>query len=308
MKAIYSYLLLFAFSMVMPTAFASINQVKVGESEISLEYQGQFSLEQKQMLSQWVEEMASAVASIYGEYPLERSRIKLIRSYSWREPVPWGEVERWRGSRVVLHVNPNFSYQRIRSDWTAAHELSHLLLPYVGSKNSWFSEGLASYYQNISRGKVGLLSPQETFQKLFHGFRRGERNAQRRPIRLSEASSQGGNNMRVYWSGAAYFFSVDLKLRQSSKGKQSLSSVLKEYKNCCLPNHRVTQLWRVIDRLDDLSGTNVFSEEYDKIIQSKQFPNYREIFAELGVSTGWGGVSFESNKAKEKLRNQFLQL
>ncbi|NVJ64885.1 MAG: hypothetical protein HWE16_00230 [Gammaproteobacteria bacterium] len=287
---------------------ATINSSNtIGNSQIQLEFEGRFSDAQKQELSDWVEEMALAVANVYGEFPLDKARVKLVRSYSWREPVPWGEVKRRRGSKVVLHVNPDFSYAKLRADWTAAHEMSHLFLPYVGSDNKWFSEGLASYYQNIARGSVGLLTERETFQKLFHGFRRGERNAQRRPVRLSDASSSRGNNMRVYWSGAAYFFNVDVKLRQESNGKQSLATVLKQYKNCCLPNHSVTALWRVIDRLDRLSGTEIFTDEYQKIISSKQFPDYAETFQQLGITTGWGGIDFDSDLKKRRLRQSLLQ-
>ncbi len=307
-KILFIFLLLWLLIQSEATNADSDSLIDIGESQIHLSYQGKFSHKQKLMLNGWIEEMAQAVATIYGEFPLDKAKVKLVRSYSWREPVPWGEVVRWNSSQIVLHVNPSFSYQRIRADWTAVHELSHLLLPYVGSKNSWFSEGLASYYQNIARGKVGLLSERETFQKLFHGFRRGERNAQRRPIKLSEASSRRGNNMRVYWSGAAYFLNVDLKLRQESNGQQSLASVLKQYKKCCLPNHSVTAVWKVIDRLDDLSGSRIFSREYEKIINSKRFPDYEKSFEQLGIKTGWGGISFERDEKKAKFRRQFFEI
>ena len=281
--------------------------LKIPGSRMEVVFEGAFNQQQKQKLLPWIEEMAGAVSSIYGEFPLKRSRIKIVRSYSWREPVPWGEIQRWNESQILLHVNPSFDYQRIREDWTAVHEMSHLLLPYAGSSNSWFSEGLASYYQNVARGNAGLLSEKEAWQKLFLGFRRGERSAQRSPVALSQASRERGGNMRIYWSGAAYFLNVDLALRLASGGKKTLPIVLRQYKNCCLPNHQPTSVRRIIRKLDQLSETTLFNENFQNIIHSNKFPDYRSAFEQLGIKLGWGGVSFEKNKTKTQLRQQILK-
>ena len=58
-------------------------------------------------------------------------------------------------------VNPESSMQEITNDWTAFHELSHLLIPYRGHGDLWFSEGLATYYQNIIQARAGVLSEAE---------------------------------------------------------------------------------------------------------------------------------------------------
>lgn len=286
------------------TVKAEILQIK--NSSLKVNFEGAFNEQQKQKILPWINEMANAVSSVYGEFPLNQATIKIIRSYSWREPVPWGEVDRANTSQIILHVNPNFNIKTIRADWTAAHEMSHLFLPYVGSRNSWFSEGLASYYQNITRGSVGLLSERQTWQKLYHGFRRGHRNALRKPMSLARADRQRGNNMRIYWSGAAYFLQVDLALRKESKGNASLAKILKLYKDCCLPNHNVTSVHKVIEQLDKLAGSDVFYSHYQQIINSKEFPDYQKSFKELGIKTGWGGVSFEKDQNKQLLRSQIL--
>ena len=44
------------------------------------------------------------------------------------------------------------------NDWTAAHELSHLLLPYLGRDNSWYAEGFASFMQYQILHAMNLLS------------------------------------------------------------------------------------------------------------------------------------------------------
>ena len=61
--------------------------------------------------------------------------------------------------------------------WTGYHELAHLLIPYQGWGGAWFSEGLASYYQNILQARVGILTEQQMWQKLYEGFQRGRGDA-----------------------------------------------------------------------------------------------------------------------------------
>ncbi|WP_251358829.1 hypothetical protein [Kangiella sp. TOML190] len=301
-----TFLLIGLLSLLIPNLIRA-ESLRVKNSRLEVSFSGSFNQEQRQMLLGWIKEMATSVTDIYGEFPLDRAKVKLVRSYSWREPVPWGEVQRWQQSQVVLHVNPEFGYQRVRGDWTAVHEMSHLLLPYAGERGRWLSEGLASYYQNIARGNSGLLSEKETWQKLFHGFRRGERSSKRYPQPLSKVTRRRGSTMRIYWSGAAYFLKVDLALRQASNGNQSLPTVLKQYKDCCLPNHRPTSALSIVSKLDELSGTGIFSKEYEQIIHSKVFPDYRSAFEDLGIKLGWGGVSFTVDPTKEQLRRAIVK-
>lgn len=287
--------------------YAKDSLIPIAGGELRISYSGEFSRAEKDKVERWMAEMTDAVETIYGQFPLRNPHVRITRSYSWRGPVPWGQINRPANSRVDLHLNPSFSYQTIRDDWTAVHELSHLLLPYAGSRGSWFSEGLASYYQNIARGNAGLLSEQQTWQKLYEGFRRGERNTHRRQMPLYEAAeNRYGNTMRIYWTGAVYFLLVDIELRERSQGRQSLATVLAQYRDCCLPNHSVMPVTRIIAMLDRLSKTDVFSKHYRFIIDSKDFPDYQEAFSKLGIETLWGNVRFSKDLTKQRLRRQIV--
>ena len=60
------------------------------------------------------------------------------------EPVPFGRVIRDGGETIELFVNPDQPMSSFYEDWTATHELSHMLLPYVARRDAWLSEGFAS--------------------------------------------------------------------------------------------------------------------------------------------------------------------
>ena len=63
-------------------------------------------------------------------------------------------------------MDPDRPLDDLRTDWTATHEFSHLLLPYVSRRDRWLSEGLASYYQNVLRARDGRLSETDAWRKL----------------------------------------------------------------------------------------------------------------------------------------------
>ena len=116
-----------------------------------------------------------------------------------------GEVD-----RVEFFVTAEASAERLRQAWTGYHELAHLLIPYRGWGDAWFSEGLASYYQNLMQARAGVLSENEMWQRLYDGFRRGlaEREFDGRPPGISwrlipacACSPAGTRRSTAHWSG-----------------------------------------------------------------------------------------------------------
>ena len=73
----------------------------------------------------------------------------------------------------MLTVDTSHDLDAFLDSWTASHELSHLLLPYISRREAWLGEGFASYYQNVLRARAGMLSQREAWQKLHAGFERG---------------------------------------------------------------------------------------------------------------------------------------
>ena len=115
--------------------------------------------------------------------------------------MPWGHIERGQPTNVSLVINPSLGYEKLLNDWTLFHEFSHLLLPYHGYGNVWFSEGLATYYQNIIQMRSGLLDEKVMWNKIAAGFERGRKEQRWNQINLTEVSDNLRENrqyMRVH--------------------------------------------------------------------------------------------------------------
>lgn len=283
-----------------------ITEIRSGDSTINVYFESRLTAQQQQKLLIWLDETAKTISTLYGEFPVKQSHVHIYSSFRSGEPVPWGEVWKNDEYRINFHVNPDFSLQDFLDDWTATHEFSHLFHPYPGRGNAWFGEGLASYYQNILKARYGSLTEQEALQKLYNGFRRGENNQAKTGLTLKQASAamrQNRSYMHVYWGGAAYFLNVDVRLRQSSYAKKSLDTTWLAFKNCCLRVESNWSLPKLISKLDELSNSNIFTTEYQKIINQRTFPGFRQSFKQLGIDVHNNQLSLSSDLTKQTLRH-----
>ncbi|MFQ5609571.1 MAG: hypothetical protein ACE5F8_04800, partial [Woeseiaceae bacterium] len=121
----------------------------------------------------WVTSAASNVNLAYGRFPNPSPNIILLPvGDGWNRDtaVHFGRVVRDGGETVELLINENRPVREYYESWTATHEFSHLMLPYVNRRHRWVSEGFASYYQNILLARAGEYSQQLAWQKLWEGL------------------------------------------------------------------------------------------------------------------------------------------
>ena len=290
------------------TAFGSLElaEIRVAGARIRVAtLPGDPPADRAQLL-RWIQANARAVAAVHGRFPVPHAQVLVVPIGRGGEPVPWAQVNRGGGSGVHFFVNQTFPGDAFLADWTAAHELAHLLLPFVRRSDAWLSEGFASYYQNVARPRVGLLDAGTAWQKLYAGFRRGEAS---RPMTLREASGEmrrRGAYMRVYWSGAAIALIADVRLRLRSGGTESLDTVLGRLADCCLPSSRRWDGPELLARLDTLGGNGIFMAEYDRWIDSRQFPDYRAAFETLGIETLGDELRYTPDQGARALRDAIM--
>ncbi len=279
-----------------------VQQVPVGETVLRLAALGGLDNRQQARFANWIQENAAAVASIYGQFPRQTPQILIVPVGDRKQPVLWAHVVRGGGVAAEFFVDETDSLDTLRDDWTAIHELSHLLLPYVSRSDRWLSEGLASYYQNLLRARDGRLSEQQAWQKLHSGFERG-RSATYDGSLAAASRSGWDSTMRVYWSGAAFMLLADTELRLLSDGRQSLDTTLAGLHACCLNSNRTWQGKELVEELDRVSGTTVFSSLYREHIMSEEFPDLSQTFEQLGLvlesetlelnpNAPWGRIRF----------------
>src|SRR5262245_35074567 len=96
----------------------------------------------------WLTRAATAVTTLYGRFPVETVQIVVVPGARGNEPVPWAYVLRGGMPAAYFFINQRKPLSEFLADWTAVHELSHLLLPYVRPEDAWLSEGAATYYEN----------------------------------------------------------------------------------------------------------------------------------------------------------------
>ena len=260
-----------------------------------------------ELMQSWILDSAQMIADLYGRFPVAQAQILVAPGARGNEPAPWAYVVRGGYPAAHFFINQRRSVSEFFADWTAVHELSHLFLPYVNSDDIWLSEGVATYYQNVLRARAARMSALDAWQRLHAGFARGTQTGQGMTLaQATESMYREGTYMRVYWEGAALLLIADVRLRQITAGKQSLDSVLGALNDCCGMTDRAWSARELCDRLDALSGTQVFSELYDQHVSSSAFPDLTQTYRALGITSSSGSVVFTSEPGGRQLRDAIM--
>jgi hypothetical protein len=170
-------------------------------STLTVRISEEFSPDMQESLEQWTSSISKSLLQVYGRWPRKQWEISVSPiSASHTDPIPWAQVKRGDPDRVEFFTSTATTTADLVGAWTSYHELSHLLIPYRGWGDIWFSEGLASYYQNILQARMGLLSEQQMWQKLHDGFVRGQNQSELEHFNLQTISArmrENGAYMRV---------------------------------------------------------------------------------------------------------------
>ena len=247
----------------------------------------------------WVHDTAGNVSLAYGRFPSPSPHVVVlpVGRGGWQSdsPVPFGRVLRDGGETVELFVDERRPIEDFYDDWTATHEFSHLMLPFVRSGHRWISEGFAQYYQNVLLTRAGQYDEQRAWQKLYDGFERG-RNS-RPELSPNEAARQGvgAATMKIYWSGAIIALMADVELRKRSSGRESLDSALGQLQHCCLPSARSWSGTELFEALDGFVDYPVFMPLYRKYADESGFPGFEAILESLGVTVRNGTVRLSND-------------
>ncbi|MBT8099146.1 MAG: hypothetical protein KJO82_05320 [Gammaproteobacteria bacterium] len=258
-----------------------------------------------QELIEWVRTAASHVALAYGEFPNESPSVLLLptaNASSRNSAVRFGRVVRDGGESIELFVNPNVAMDEFYDDWTATHEFSHLLMPYLSPRHRWISEGFAQYYQNVLLSRAGQYSPERAWQEIVEGLDRGRNSSPNLSPNEASSGNWRASTMKVYWSGAALLLLADIELRQRSNGSESLDTVLKKLKACCLPAADMWNGIRLLETLDSFVDEPVFMPLYHEHANAAGFPDTDGALRRLGVIRENGAVRLKDDAELASLR------
>ncbi len=270
----------------MANADGHYDELSISGGVMLIDWRGGFSNDQRAKLRAWLEAVGGAVMLLHGALPRERIRIELTDYRGTGSPVPFARIRRTEPQGVEFFIDPTQPLDAFVTDWTAYHELSHLFIPYPGDADVWFSEGMASYYQNVLQYRAGLLTEREAWQKLYEGFERGRSDDRHDHLTLAQLTPRMYRKrafMRVYWSGALYFLEADIKLRELGDGRTSLDSILREFGACCLESRRRWTGPEIAAEFDRIAGADVFLPLYRRYEASTAIPDFRPHLAAAGV-------------------------
>jgi hypothetical protein len=283
-----------------------VRAIELGPSRLEVAVLDADGAPDRDVLMAWITDAALRVMSVYGTFPVPRLQV-VVTPVAPRppkdldrdaDPVPFGRVLRDGGDAVQLFVRRTASPAALARDWTATHEFSHLLLPYVDRSDGWLAEGLATYYQNVLLARSGVYSAREAWQRLVDGFARGRRDDY--VDTLTESIARRGPNhlMRMYWSGAAIALLADVALRESGS---SLDAVLAGLRTE-LPSDQAWSAERVIARLDASGGDGRLEALRRRSLETPAFPDVEATLAALGVLGSAGEVLLDESAPLASVR------
>ena len=234
-------------------------------------WEDKFSRLEKQQLTDWITHTEQGIIKLFGSLPYSY-RVHFHRMAQGREPVPWAHTDKHNGRAVHFHVNTAYSWDAFNKDWTAPHELSHLMFPYLGRENMWFSEGIASYLQYQIMFANNIVTWKKATNKLQERFGAAAKNKHYDDmsiVQLTKIVFETGAFVRLYWGGAAYFLNVDKKLHNQKQLR--LNDVIKKYLECCVfQRHHSAQA--MMEKFNALSDSTIFTDTYSETVMQDGFP------------------------------------
>jgi len=282
-------------------------EIRVGDARLRLAVLDGTPAADVEQIEAWILDSAQMVANLYGRFPQSQAQILVAPGARGNEPTPWAYVVRGGSPAAHFFINQRRPIKEFFEDWTAVHELSHLLLPYVNPDDIWLSEGVATYYQTVLRARGGRTSALEAWQRLHAGFVRGMQSAHGMTLaQATENMYRDDTYMRVYWEGAAMLLIADVRLRQMTAGRQSLDTALAALNDCCWVTDRAWSARELLDKLDEATGTRIFGEIYDQHVASRNFPDLSQTYRALGIAMDAGGIKFSTEDREIQLRDAIM--
>ena len=246
--------------------------IEADEAKTRWHYVDKFSAAEKHMLNGWISQVQLGLDRLFDTVP-KNYTVELHRRSSTQSPVPWAHTSKGWRRKAHLYVDTRFNSLEFSRDWTASHELSHLLFPYLGDQGRWFAEGLASYLQYPIMYASEVLTWPEVSARVAERLQRVKRSRIDPDLSVLEHNrylSRYGDFPRLYWGGASYFGLVDKTLAEQKQIR--LFEVIAAYADCCT-KQRIRSYQQMITLFDEISGSHVFTEVYQQTMLQPGTPN-----------------------------------
>ena len=219
-------------------------------------WEDSFSKAEQEMLRVWIEEVIESAQLELGPFPFSLG-VHFYRNDTAEEPVPWAHTRRSGSQSLHFHVNPSYTLQEFRADWTAPHEVSHVAIPFLGRTNAWFSEGFATYMQCQVMERMGIMTQEDTRAKYRNKIETNkifyEDSSDSFIATANRLVGESHNYPALYWGGVTFFIHWNEVLVRE-KGI-TLNELIRQYQE--KGRMEDDNLDSVIATLDSISGVPV---------------------------------------------------
>ncbi len=280
---------------------------KVDNVDFFCHFQGKYSADKndEKALIDNITKIIREQKAIFGELPLKYYHfIYLILPFNIRHAVEHEYCAMFALPEYTTQQGSKFeSLLNITS-----HEFWHLwnvkrirpaaLWPYQYSTEAytslhWFTEGITSYYTDLTLLRCGLTSPQQYFKDLAKIFEDLDNNYASKIISCSQSSfdswlatsnyNHPNHQISFYSLGHRIGFLLDMELRKVSNGKISLDDVFKDlYENAYKKNKGIEEDG-IQKSCEKLTGQN-FKSFFDSYIHGTEPIPYNDLLKPFDIT------------------------
>lgn len=288
-----------AFQFLSRTAVGHLHreQLSLPSCTLTIDRLGHLSQMQLDAITENLSAAVDQVSRVVGRFPSPRLQVLLLPvGPGYGVPIRFGQVTRGGGAGVVLLVSQDATAAALRSDWTAFHEFSHLLVPFVERGDAWLSEGLATYYQEVLRVRAGLRTEAQALERLYERAQRCRKRLREPLERESQQMHVHASYTTVYWAGAAFALKLDVALRTTSDGSQSLDSALATMQRQRPMDAPPLSARDLLHALDRATGTTLPTQLGRRFADALPLPDLSTTWQVLGVAPEGSGLKLDPDK------------
>ncbi|MEM6958376.1 MAG: hypothetical protein AAF645_22020 [Myxococcota bacterium] len=231
-----------------------------------------------------------------GRFPVRELRVD-VRLRSGNRVV-FGQ--HFSGRRVVVHVGRDASYATLEDDHVLLHELLHTAMPMLDRRHRWFREGLSTYLETMVRAQHGIRNERQVWERWTNSMPMGLPGPHDRGLDRTRSWA------RVYWGGALFWLTVDLRLREATQGRQSVRSLVR---GVVARGGVATRRWsmrRLLRVARAATGTNVLAQAYRRYALRATPDNLDRVFRRLGVSRRGDTVHLSDRAPLARMRRAMM--
>ena len=264
------------------------------EPNIDIQFVASASPELRVVAGRWVERAKSAVASYYGEFPVERLRIKITPRAGRR--ARGGTTYGWSGPLITISLGRDATDADLADDWLLTHEMLHLGFPSLSERHHWLEEGIATYVEPIARARAGQLAPERAWFDLVAGLPQGQPEGGDRGL---DATHTWG---RTYWGGALFCLRADVEIRKRTANRKGLEHALRAIRAAGGTIEVEWPIDKVIAIGDRSTGVPVLREIYDEMKGTPVTVPLDALWQQLGIVRRDRAISFDDTAPLAEIR------